>query len=213
MSDKQLGTCDKKQYEHAGPHERIGDCSQSMPPFPCVNWKSDPIHAPAEPQPDPTASAESTPEPPKHKWTGCRRGGSPAEADSYEYVRYCEVCGMEDTCEDPLPPCVTPEQPSKHEQAVRDVANTYVQTCRWTLRESLEHVRYALDPEFTEGWQIRYLVAQRELVLSQQQEIQELRQALKEFKSIMQRGQMLTHLYEFELKVKALLAKEQPNGE
>jgi len=41
----------------------------------------------------------------QHKWTGCRRGGSPAEADSYEWVRYCEVCGMEDTCEDPLPPC------------------------------------------------------------------------------------------------------------
>ena len=41
----------------------------------------------------------------EHKWTGCRRGGSPSEADSYEWVRYCEVCGMEDTCDDPLPDC------------------------------------------------------------------------------------------------------------
>jgi hypothetical protein len=58
-----------------------------------------------------------------------------------------------------------------------------------------------------------YAVAQRELVLSQQQEIQALRQALKEFKSIMQRGQMLTHLYELEIKVTTLLAKGQPNGQ
>lgn len=40
-----------------------------------------------------------------HIWTGCRLGGHPANADSYEWVRYCQVCGMEDTCEDPLPPC------------------------------------------------------------------------------------------------------------
>jgi hypothetical protein len=40
-----------------------------------------------------------------HKWVGQRRGGDPADAGSYEWVRYCEICGMEDTCEDPLPPC------------------------------------------------------------------------------------------------------------
>lgn len=40
-----------------------------------------------------------------HKWVGQQQGGSPAEAGSYEWVRYCSVCGMEDTCEDPLPPC------------------------------------------------------------------------------------------------------------
>jgi len=52
-----------------------------------------------------TAVTETEIQAGQHKWTGCRRGGSPAEADSYEWVRYCEVCGMEDTCEDPLPPC------------------------------------------------------------------------------------------------------------
>jgi len=40
-----------------------------------------------------------------HKWVGRRQGGDPADAGSYEWVRYCSVCGMEDTCEDPLPPC------------------------------------------------------------------------------------------------------------
>lgn len=40
-----------------------------------------------------------------HKWTGLQRGGNPADAGSYEWVRYCEVCGIEDTCEDPLPIC------------------------------------------------------------------------------------------------------------
>src|SRR5579859_4899398 len=34
-----LGTCDKHQYEHCGPHERIGEYGQMMPPFPCQNWK------------------------------------------------------------------------------------------------------------------------------------------------------------------------------
>ena len=43
---------------------------------------------------------------PTHKWSGCRRGGNPSESGSYEYVRFCEVCGIEDTCEDPLPPCI-----------------------------------------------------------------------------------------------------------
>ena len=37
-----------------------------------------------------------------HKWTGC-------QSDPFnhpgEYVRYCSVCGIEDTCEDSLPPC------------------------------------------------------------------------------------------------------------
>ena len=40
-----------------------------------------------------------------HKWTGLQQGGNPAETGTYEWVRYCSVCGMEDTCEDPLPPC------------------------------------------------------------------------------------------------------------
>ena len=42
----------------------------------------------------------------EHRWVGRQLGGSPVNAESYEWVRYCEVCGMEDTCEDPLPPCV-----------------------------------------------------------------------------------------------------------
>ena len=33
-----LGMCDKRQYEHNGPHELIQDHGQRMPPFPCVNW-------------------------------------------------------------------------------------------------------------------------------------------------------------------------------
>ena len=41
----------------------------------------------------------------RHKWIGCQLGGSPANAESYEWIRYCKVCGMEDTCEDPLPEC------------------------------------------------------------------------------------------------------------
>lgn len=41
----------------------------------------------------------------EHKWVGCRAGGDPANAGSYEYVRYCDICGIEDTCDDPLPPC------------------------------------------------------------------------------------------------------------
>lgn len=40
-----------------------------------------------------------------HKWGGMRRGGNPSEATSYEWVRYCLACGIEDTCEDDLPPC------------------------------------------------------------------------------------------------------------
>ena len=41
----------------------------------------------------------------EHVWTGCQLGGNPANAESYEWIRYCKVCGMEDTCEDPLPEC------------------------------------------------------------------------------------------------------------
>jgi hypothetical protein len=39
VDESKLGTCDKKQYEHCGPHEQIYEVFQSMPPFPCVNWK------------------------------------------------------------------------------------------------------------------------------------------------------------------------------
>jgi hypothetical protein len=38
-SSDRLGTCDKHQYEHCGPHEKIHEVGQSMPPFPCENWK------------------------------------------------------------------------------------------------------------------------------------------------------------------------------
>lgn len=44
-----------------------------------------------------------------HQWTGVQRGGDPTEAGSTEYVRYCRLCGIEDTCEDPLPPCSVKE--------------------------------------------------------------------------------------------------------
>jgi len=48
---------------------------------------------------------DQKPEALAHQWTGCQQGGNPTEAGSYEWIRYCSVCGMEDTCEDPLPPC------------------------------------------------------------------------------------------------------------
>ena len=34
-----MGFCDKRQYEHAGPHNRITEHGQMLPPFPCVNWR------------------------------------------------------------------------------------------------------------------------------------------------------------------------------
>ena len=55
---------------------------------------------------------DEQPAPRKHRWGGCKLGGSPVEESSQEWVRYCEDCGMEDTCEDPLPPCPGPEQPA-----------------------------------------------------------------------------------------------------
>lgn len=33
-----VGRCDFKQYEHCGPHERIPDVGQRLPPFGCKNW-------------------------------------------------------------------------------------------------------------------------------------------------------------------------------
>lgn len=36
-----LGRCDFKQYEHCGPHERIPDVGQRLPPFGCKNWQPD----------------------------------------------------------------------------------------------------------------------------------------------------------------------------
>lgn len=37
-----LGRCDKKQYEHRGPHPQYRDVGQRLPPFGCVNWKPEP---------------------------------------------------------------------------------------------------------------------------------------------------------------------------
>ena len=74
------------------------------------------------------------PEPRKHRWGGCKLGGSPAEESSQEWVRYCEDCGMEDTCEDPLPPCPGPEQPAPKRDGVP--VHTLVNTgkpIRWVL--------------------------------------------------------------------------------
>ncbi|MDE2106846.1 MAG: hypothetical protein KGL39_57050 [Patescibacteria group bacterium] len=39
-----------------------------------------------------------TPRP--HVWVGQRSGGDPTEASSAEFVRYCQVCGSEDTGEE-----------------------------------------------------------------------------------------------------------------
>lgn len=38
MASTKLGICEKKQYEHSRPHQQIFECSQTMPPFPCVRW-------------------------------------------------------------------------------------------------------------------------------------------------------------------------------
>ncbi len=35
-----------------------------------------------------------------HNWVMRRMGGNPANAESYERIRYCEICGIEDICED-----------------------------------------------------------------------------------------------------------------
>jgi hypothetical protein len=42
-----------------------------------------------------------------HAWLGARREFKPGPygTGSYEWVRYCSACGMEDTCEDSMPPC------------------------------------------------------------------------------------------------------------
>lgn len=44
----------------------------------------------------------------EHKWVGQRVGGDPTEAASYEWVRYCSICGMEDTHKDLFPSCPGP---------------------------------------------------------------------------------------------------------
>lgn len=36
----------------------------------------------------------------QHRWKGQRMGGSPDMAESYEWVEYCDVCGIERPCED-----------------------------------------------------------------------------------------------------------------
>lgn len=55
MSDK-LGMCDKRQYEHNGPHQLIPALGQNIPPFPCVNWHAvvvvEPIQTAPAPQDD-----------------------------------------------------------------------------------------------------------------------------------------------------------------
>lgn len=43
-----------------------------------------------------------------HKWTGQQVGGNPAD-----------VCGMEDTCEDPFPPCPGDDEPEPSDDGRR----------------------------------------------------------------------------------------------
>ena len=52
-----------------------------------------------------------------HKWTGRQLGGNPANAESYEWVRFCgRVRHGRSTCEDPMPPCPGPA-PEPQEKA------------------------------------------------------------------------------------------------
>jgi hypothetical protein len=46
-----LGTCDKKQYEHSGPHGEVLEVGQMLPPFPCQNWKPIPAGSSGETEP------------------------------------------------------------------------------------------------------------------------------------------------------------------
>ncbi len=49
--ERALGLCDKKQYEHSGPHECIPERGQKLPPFPCVNWRAGEARAAIEGEP------------------------------------------------------------------------------------------------------------------------------------------------------------------
>ncbi len=60
-----------------------------------------------------------------HKWVGRQMGGNPANAESYEWVRYCDYCGAEDTCEEGIPECPVTRESLKaalaeHEKRLTD---------------------------------------------------------------------------------------------
>ena len=91
----------------------------------------------------------------EHKWTGCQMGGSPANAESYEWICYCSVCGMEDTCEDPLPPCPGPESNQKEPLDLHALHTLYSgctpqEKCElieriWKLEEVVRALRQSLQ--------------------------------------------------------------------
>ena len=58
---------------------------------------------------NPGKSGESSPG--AHKWDAMLLSGGSIDSGYYKSVRYCSVCGMEDTCEDPLPPCPGSDSP------------------------------------------------------------------------------------------------------
>lgn len=74
-----------------------------------------------------------------HEWTGYKRGGDPADSGSVEYVRYCKNCGMEDTCEEPMPSC--------GENAISNPAGTLelAQEREGKLRAALENAVASLQ--------------------------------------------------------------------
>lgn len=75
-----------------------------------------------------------------HKWTGRRMGGSPDNAESYEWARFCDYCGAEDTCDDDLPAC-----PVTREDLSQQLASKGEEIAR--LREALAEIRQVASGE------------------------------------------------------------------
>lgn len=55
--------------------------------------------------------ADSKSKPKYHKWVSRRMGGNPSDAESYEYVCFCDVCGDELTEENRNGPCRVENEP------------------------------------------------------------------------------------------------------
>lgn len=47
-SGNTLGVCDKRQYEHCGPHQEVIEIGQTLPPFPCENWRGNTLSGGSE---------------------------------------------------------------------------------------------------------------------------------------------------------------------
>jgi hypothetical protein len=84
----------------------------------------------------------------KHKWVGKRLGGNPGEAGSYEFVRYCEICGWEDPGEDEISPCPRVTDPVKAALVECVEALRVIAGCQVIRFEG--DVRLAVPPELVD---------------------------------------------------------------